>query len=67
MLCSPSYLCVLILCSGVAEALGKDEEGDRMGALELYNNVLSAVSLGLGQVKNGMGPGMAELRKKLEK
>ena len=51
----------------MSEALGKDEAGDRMTALEIYNKVLSAVSLGLGQVKGGSGPGMAELRKKLEK
>ena len=54
--------------SGVAEALGKDEEGDRMAALELYHKVLTTISLGLGQVvAAGRGPGMVELRKKMEK
>ena len=38
-----------------------------MEALELYNQVLSTLSLGLGQVRNGTGPGMTELRKKLVK
>ena len=53
--------------SYVSEALSKDERGERMEALELYNQVLSTLSLGLGQVRNGTGPGMTELRKKLVK
>ena len=59
--------CSMVCGSGVLEALGKDEAGDRMAALELYNGILSSVSLGLGQVMKGVGPAMAELRKKLEK
>ena len=51
----------------MSEALGKDEAGDRMAALELYNKVLATVCLGLGQVKSGREPAMVELRKKLEK
>ncbi|CAI8030246.1 Spartin [Geodia barretti] len=51
----------------VSEALSKDERGERMEALELYNQVLSTLSLGLGQVRNGTGPGMTELRNKLVK
>ena len=51
----------------VSEALARDEAGERMEALEVYNQVLSKISLGLGQVKNGAGPGMVELRKKLER
>ena len=50
----------------MAEALGKDEAGDRMAALELYNKVLSSLSLGLGQVKRG-DTGMADLMRKMEK
>ena len=55
------------LHSYVSEALSKDERGERMEALELYNQVLSTLSLGLGQVRNGTGPGMTELRNKLVK
>ena len=50
----------------MAEALGQDEAGDRMAALELYNKVLSSLSLGLGQVKRG-DTGMADLLRKMEK
>ena len=50
----------------MAEALGKDEAGDRMAALELYNKVLSSLSLGLGQMKRG-DTGMADLMRKMEK
>ena len=38
-----------------------------MEALELYNTVLSSLSLGLGQVRNGTGPGMAKLMRKMVK
>ena len=61
------YVWCMFLCSCVSEALARDEAGERMEALELYNKILSTVSLGLGQVRNGMGPGTAELRKKLKK
>ena len=55
------------MCSDVVKALGKDEVGDRMTALELYNKVLSSISLGLGQARNGTGVGLEELKRKLEK
>ena len=38
-----------------------------MTALDLYHGALSSLSLGLGQVKKGGDPAMAELRGKMEK
>ena len=38
-----------------------------MTALEQYNTVLSALSLGLGQVQGSIDPTMVEIRKKMEK